>query len=93
METQFNLALILQEHPLLVLFIVFLTIWSLTWKAFALWRAVKNESVVWFIALLIVNTAGILEILYLFVFGKKHTTPPPKHDETDTTSYQNTNQS
>lgn len=47
-----------------------LAIWSLFWKGWALWRAAKNGSKPWFIALLVINTVGILEILYLFVFGK-----------------------
>ncbi len=50
-----------------------LVVWSLVWKGWALWRAAKNDSVPWFIALLILNTAGILDILYIFVFGKKTT--------------------
>lgn len=48
--------------------------WSLFWKGWALWRAAKNDSKSWFIVLLLVNTLGILDILYIFVFGKK-TTP------------------
>jgi hypothetical protein len=52
----------------IVLFLVIL--WSLVWKAFALWRAARNGSKGWFVALLLINTAGILEILYLFVFGR-----------------------
>ena len=48
-----------------------LVVWSLIWKGWALWRAAKNDSLPWFIALLILNTAGILDILYIFVFGKK----------------------
>lgn len=48
-----------------------LIVWSLFWKGWALWRAAKNDSKGWFIALLILNTLGILEILYIFVFGKK----------------------
>lgn len=51
--------------------ILILFVWSLVWKGFALWRAAKNESKGWFIALMIINTGGILEILYLFVFGKE----------------------
>ncbi len=46
-------------------------VWSIVWKGLALWRAAKNNSLPWFVALLILNTMGILEILYLFVFGKK----------------------
>lgn len=51
--------------------ILILLVWSLVWKGFALWRSARNESKNWFIALLLINTGGLLEILYLFVFGKK----------------------
>lgn len=46
-------------------------IWSGVWKAMALWRAARNNHLAWFIALIILNTAGILEILYYFIWGKK----------------------
>jgi hypothetical protein len=41
--------------------------WSVTWKGLALWKAAKNDSKPWFVALLVINTLGILEILYLSV--------------------------
>lgn len=47
-----------------------LLIWSLAWKGWALWKAAKNDSPAWFVVLLLVNTVGILDILYIFVFGK-----------------------
>lgn len=47
-----------------------LLIWAIVWKGFALWRAAKNDSVGWFVALMILNTLGILEILYIYVFSK-----------------------
>ena len=46
-------------------------IWSLIWKALALWKAARLGSKPWFAVLLVVNTLGILEILYLYVFSKK----------------------
>ncbi len=46
-------------------------IWSIIWKALALWKAARLGSKVWFVVLFVVNTAGILEILYLYVFSKK----------------------
>jgi hypothetical protein len=46
-------------------------IWSLIWKGMALWKAARNSDKIWFIILLIINTVGILEILYIFVFSKK----------------------
>ena len=45
--------------------------WSLAWKGMALWRAARRGEMAWFVVFLIVNTAGILEILYLYVFSKK----------------------
>jgi hypothetical protein len=46
-------------------------VWSLVWKGFALWRAAKQGSKAWFIVLLIVNTAGILDILYYYKISVK----------------------
>ena len=47
-----------------------LIVWSLYWKARALWHAATHKDKFWFIVLLLVNTAGILEILYLYKFSK-----------------------
>lgn len=49
-------------------------IWSLIWKGLALWRASKNDQRNWFMIMLVVNTIGILEIVYLFFLGKKKLT-------------------
>ena len=46
-------------------------LWTLPWKGIALWKAAKNNSKWWFIALLVINTLAILEILYIFIFSKK----------------------
>ena len=40
-------------------------------KGYALWHAAKRDEKWWFVALLIVNTGGILEIIYLVFFVKK----------------------
>lgn len=47
-------------------------VWSLIWKGLALWRAAKNNSKPWFVVILVVNTVGILEIIYYFFFSKPH---------------------
>jgi methionyl-tRNA synthetase len=52
------------------LFIVIVA-WSLAWKGVALWKAARNNQLYWFTGLLIVNTVGILEIIYIYVFAKK----------------------
>ena len=46
-------------------------VWELAWKGLALWKAAKKGDKVWFVALLIINAAGILDIFYLFVFSKR----------------------
>lgn len=46
-------------------------IWSIPWKGVALWRSARLNSKLWFIVLLIVNTLGVLEILYIFFFSRK----------------------
>lgn len=52
-------------------FLVLATLWTLPWKGFALWFAVKEGQKWWFIALLVVNTFAILEIVYIFFVVKK----------------------
>ena len=50
--------------------LILVLIWSLIWKGLALWKSARKNHLIWFIVLLIVNTIGILEILYIFVFSK-----------------------
>ena len=52
----------------LVWTLVALALWSFVWKGCALWHAGRHNQKWWFIALLVINTIGILEILCLFVF-------------------------
>ena len=48
-----------------------LIIWTVFWKGISLWIAVKNNKKWWFLALLVLNTFGILEIIYIFYVAKK----------------------
>jgi methionyl-tRNA synthetase len=45
--------------------------WTLPWKGVALWRAAGNKHLWWFVALFLVNTLAILEIIYIFGFSRK----------------------
>ncbi|HDR91123.1 MAG TPA: hypothetical protein ENN75_02620 [candidate division Zixibacteria bacterium] len=40
-------------------------------KAIGMWKAARRTQTVWFVCLLIFNTAGILPIIYLLTGGKK----------------------
>jgi len=41
-------------------------------KGYSLWAAAKRDEKWWFIALLIINTMGLLEIIYIVFFVKKY---------------------
>lgn len=52
-------------------FLLSITIWSLAWKGLALWRAAGNKQKNWFIVLLVINSLGILSLVYLIWFAEK----------------------
>lgn len=68
----FNNPSILGPIANLPKFTIFLLLaWTLVWKGIALWKSARNKQKYWFIALFILNTAGILPIIYLAFFKKK----------------------
>jgi hypothetical protein len=58
------------NNPGMFALILVLAAWTLVWKGIALWKSARAGSKVWFVVLLIVNSVGILEILYIYVFSK-----------------------
>lgn len=50
--------------------LVIILLWTLTWKLLALWKSARNSHLIWFIVMAVINTMGILPILYIFVFSK-----------------------
>ena len=46
-------------------------LWTIPWKGVALWKAARLNHKWWFIALLVVNTLALFEILYIFIFSKR----------------------
>jgi len=53
-----------------IIFISILIIWTIPWKGIALWKSARNNHKWWFIAMLLVNSLAILEIIYIFGFSK-----------------------
>jgi methionyl-tRNA synthetase len=62
---------LMAQSPWLGWLIVVLLIWSIPWKAMALWRAAKQDQKIWFGVFIIFNTVGLLEIIYLLFFSAK----------------------
>lgn len=69
MESINILANLTGLHPI---YIVLALIWSLVWKGLALWKAAGLRQKYWFIGILIINTLGILDIIYIFFVAKKY---------------------
>lgn len=46
--------------------IILLVIWEVVWKGLALWKAAQKNQVGWFIGILVINSVGLLPIIYLF---------------------------
>ncbi len=57
--------------PFLAPLLALVALWSLAWKGWALWTAAKHSHKWWFIILLVISTAGILDIIYIFLIAKK----------------------
>lgn len=53
-----------------LIFIIPLILWEIIWKGISLWKAGRNNQLPWFLAILILNTVGILPIIYLKFFQK-----------------------
>lgn len=58
-------------------------LWSIPWKGIALWKSAHRKEKWWFITLLVVNTFGLLEILYIFVFSKKKEEKKEENEENE----------
>jgi len=55
-------------------FAIILLAWTVIIKGFALWYAGRNNQKLWFVFLLVVNTLGFIEVLYL-IFWRKNNNP------------------
>jgi len=59
-----------QMSGLMMLCLFFLILWTLIIKGLGLWFSARNNQRGWFIAMLILNTMGILPLVYLIFFRK-----------------------
>lgn len=48
-------------------FLIPLTLLDLVLRGFALWKSARRDQNIWFIALLVVNSVGILPLIYLLL--------------------------
>jgi hypothetical protein len=61
-----------QDMPVwLISVFLFLIFWELVWKLIAFWRSARNNHLAWFIIIGVINSAGILPIVYLLLNRRK----------------------
>jgi hypothetical protein len=51
--------------PTIIIALVIVTIWESIWKFIAMWKAARNNHLAWFICIAVINTIGILPIVYI----------------------------
>ncbi|MEN9647379.1 MAG: hypothetical protein RLY57_183 [Candidatus Parcubacteria bacterium] len=62
-----SIQALIEQHPA---FFLMLTFWSIVWKGLALWKAAQRHERNWFMVILIVNTFGILDLIYYYFVGR-----------------------
>jgi hypothetical protein len=58
-------------------YIALIIIWELIWKMFALWKSARNGQKKWFASILLLNTIGILPIIYLAIMKRREKAEAP----------------
>jgi uncharacterized protein DUF5652 len=51
----------------IIFLIIIVAVWELAWKYIALWQAARRAQKGWFIIFILINSAGILPIIYLLL--------------------------
>ena len=49
---------------------IIVVLWTILWQGLALWHSARRGEWIWFVVFLFIHTAGILEIIYLFLVAK-----------------------
>jgi methionyl-tRNA synthetase len=65
-----NMSLWFQSAPWIVPVMILVGVWDIIWKGIGMWKSAGHKQLAWFIAILILNTVGILPIIYLLWFQK-----------------------
>jgi arginine exporter protein ArgO len=65
------MSVLFQSAPWFVPVMILVGVWDIIWKGIGMWKSAGHKQLVWFIAILITSTIGILPIIYLLFFQKK----------------------
>jgi len=65
-----TLSLWVQSAPWVVPLLIIIAIWDIIWKGIGMWKSARSRQLAWFVIMFILNTVGILPIIYLLYFQK-----------------------
>lgn len=51
--------------------IIICVLWDVVWKLIAMWKAARNTDLAWFICIALLNTMGLIPIIYILLFVNK----------------------
>lgn len=54
-----------------IVLVLLVAAWEIGWRIPSVWRAAQRGHKVWFVFLLLVNSLGVLPIIYFLTAGKK----------------------
>ncbi len=54
-----------EKYLWVVIVIGILAVWDSVWKMVGMWKAARNKQATWFICIGVINTIGILPIVYI----------------------------
>lgn len=52
-------------------FLIAAALWTLPWKAWALWLSARRGDFWWFVTMVVLSTLGLIEIFYIFFIAKQ----------------------
>jgi hypothetical protein len=60
-----------------------IALWTLPWMAWSLWLSARRGDIWWFLSNIILNTLGILPIIYIFFIAKQSDVREEKEESTE----------
>lgn len=66
-----NFPILPEKFDWLMPLLIILVIWDTVWKLIAMWKAGRNNHLTWFICIALINTLGILPIVYIIMHRNK----------------------
>ncbi len=60
-----------QNINIFITIVIIIGLWDGVWKLVAMWKAAQRKSKGWYIVLAVINSIGILPIIYLWITKRK----------------------